>query len=264
MPQIISLHDKNAIEAFVRRNPFLHLLELGDLDDFFWPFTVWYGWQVGDVVQQIALVYTAMSTPVLLAYGEPPRDQVYPFMEALLPLLPRRLYAHLDPRTLDLFEEFYDIEERGQFLKMGLTNPERVRTVDSRYVETLTEADEDALLALYAGYPENQFNARNLQTGHYFGVRESGLLVSAGGVHVYSPAYHAAVIGNMMTHPARRGRGIGTQVCAKLCQTLLAEGVTHIGLNVEAENAPAIGIYEKLGFERLANFGAYNLMPPGS
>jgi len=42
---LVNLYSKAQIEAFARRNPFHHLYELGDLDDYHWPHTTWYGWQ---------------------------------------------------------------------------------------------------------------------------------------------------------------------------------------------------------------------------
>ena len=40
---VIRLHDRATLEAFLRRDAALHLYSLGDLDDFFWPFTTWHG-----------------------------------------------------------------------------------------------------------------------------------------------------------------------------------------------------------------------------
>ncbi|MHB8902244.1 MAG: hypothetical protein ACYC6Y_26090 [Thermoguttaceae bacterium] len=37
------VHDKGVIEAFLRRNMPLHLYELGDLDERFWPSPTWCG-----------------------------------------------------------------------------------------------------------------------------------------------------------------------------------------------------------------------------
>jgi hypothetical protein len=34
--------DRDAIEAFLRRDVGAHVYALADLDDFFWPETVWY------------------------------------------------------------------------------------------------------------------------------------------------------------------------------------------------------------------------------
>ncbi|MEM7348809.1 MAG: hypothetical protein AAF485_31655 [Chloroflexota bacterium] len=35
----ISIHSKEQLTDFFRQNPYLHIYALGDLDDFFWPYT---------------------------------------------------------------------------------------------------------------------------------------------------------------------------------------------------------------------------------
>ena len=47
-----------------------------------------------------------------------------------------------------------------------------------------------------------------LATGQYFGIREGGELISAGGVHLCSLQYSVAVLGNIATLPEWRGRGL--------------------------------------------------------
>ena len=54
----------------MRRNVYLHIYSIGDLDDFFWPDTVWYGWEKGSEIQAVALLYTASPDPTLLAISE--------------------------------------------------------------------------------------------------------------------------------------------------------------------------------------------------
>jgi predicted GNAT family acetyltransferase len=123
----------------------------------------------------------------------------------------------------------------------------------------LTPADVEDLQTFYqASYPGNWFDPRMLETGQYFGVRRTGKLVSAGGVHVYSPQYNAAALGNIATHPNFRGQGLATAVCAKICQLLL-QTVSNIGLNVHVDNQSAITCYERLGFERIGVYGEYML-----
>jgi len=80
--------------------------------------------------------------------------------------------------------------------------------------------------------------------------------VAAAGVHVYSASRGVAALGNIATHPDRRGRGLGRAVTARLCASLLAT-VRHIGLNVHAENAAAIACYRGLGFEAVARYGEF-------
>ena len=63
MPQLVSLHDKASIRAYTMHNPLLHIYEIGDLDDFFWPHTVWYGWVDEGVITQLALLYMPFSPP---------------------------------------------------------------------------------------------------------------------------------------------------------------------------------------------------------
>ncbi len=260
MPQLVALHNKADIEGFARENPLLHLYEIGDLDDFFWPHTVWYGWREAGEIRQLALVYGALSVPVLLAHADPPCEQMCDFLRALLPLLPGHIYAHLNPATIDVLGEAYRVQSHGLYWKMGLVNAEPMETIDTSGVVRLSGSDLDALQTLYRiAYPGNWFDAAMLGTGCYYGIRQGEAIISVAGVHVYSPTYKVAALGNVTTHPALRGRGLGTKVCAALCRALRAEGIEQIGLNVKADNAPAIASYTRLGFEKVADYGEYML-----
>jgi predicted GNAT family acetyltransferase len=92
-----------------------------------------------------------------------------------------------------------------------------------------------------------------LETNRYFGIWERGRLVSIAGVHVYSPQYRVAALGNITTLPAYRGRGYGTRVIATLCRALIDEDI-EIGLNVKADNEAAIACYRKIGFRTVASY----------
>ncbi len=97
-----------------------------------------------------------------------------------------------------------------------------------------------------------------LSLGKYIGWRESGELVSAAGVHVYSAHYRVAALGNITTHPDHRNQGFARAVTARLCQELARE-VDFIGLNVKCENQPALHLYQALGFEIAAKYGEFTL-----
>jgi ribosomal protein S18 acetylase RimI-like enzyme len=257
---LLSLHNKAVIEAFVRQNPFVHLLEMGDLDEFFWDYTIWYALQDGGTIRQLALVYTAGDIPVLLANPEPPREQMRDLLRVLLPLLPRRFYAHLDPTQVDVFTPAYAIQPRGLHYKMGLIDRSRLDSKDASNVNPLSEEDLPALEALYrASYPGTMLSTRMLQTGWFYGIRERDAIVSVAGIHVYSRTYRIAVLGSVTTHPKWRRRGLGRAVCARLCQDLIRSGIEYIGLNVKSDNDSAIKLYQHLGFEVVAEFGAYTL-----
>ncbi len=53
----ICLHSKEEIEKFLRRNTFLHLYSIGDLDDFFWQYTTCYALKENQKITQLALLY---------------------------------------------------------------------------------------------------------------------------------------------------------------------------------------------------------------
>jgi hypothetical protein len=96
------------VEGFCRTNPFLHLYALGDLDDFFWPHTVWYVLRDRGEVRQVVFLYTGSSQSTVLAYTEhigPTRE----LLRALLTFLPRRFYAHLTAGLEDALADVYRV-----------------------------------------------------------------------------------------------------------------------------------------------------------
>jgi ribosomal protein S18 acetylase RimI-like enzyme len=265
----ICLHAKSEIEAFLRQSPFLHLYELGDLDDFFWPYTTWYALKDSNTtsvikpeaycIKQIVLFYIGVELPVLLGFTESSSEEMSQLLEAIEHFLPRRFYAHLNAETVKVFAKNYQIHPHGIHYKLGLTTPSYLDKVDTSTVQRLLQSDKQDLEELYRlSYPGNWFDPRMLETGHYYGIRQKGMLVSVAGVHVYSPQYKVAALGNVTTHPDFRKQGLATQVCAKLCKSLL-NNVNYIGLNVKADNQSAISCYEQLGFQQIATYGEYML-----
>lgn len=67
MAQIICVHDKANIETFLRRDPILHLFGLGDLDDFYWPYTGWYALADDNEIRQLILTYIDAPNLVMMA-----------------------------------------------------------------------------------------------------------------------------------------------------------------------------------------------------
>ncbi|MBI3158797.1 MAG: GNAT family N-acetyltransferase [Chloroflexi bacterium] len=249
------LHDRARIEAFLLRRPELNFYHLGDLDDFFWPYTQWLALEESGGIQAIALVYSGGDPPVLLAIENNNQREMLALLEASLPLLPARIYAHLSPGLDTALAGRYRMESHGEYRKMALRHPARLVEIDTSIVQPLAPAHLNELRTLYAAaYPGNWFDPRMLETGQYVGVRGAdGGLAAVAGIHVYSPVYRVAGLGNITTHPAQRGRGLGAQVTAGLCKRLL-QTVDHIGLNVRADNAAALRAYQKCGFEVVGTY----------
>ncbi len=250
------LRAKDEIETYLRGDTLLHLYELGDLDDFFWPFTTWYGLREDAALGAVALLYQGTELPVLLALGRGPRQEsaLATLIPAIRHLLPPRFYAHLSGDLAALLAPPYEPEPHGRHVKMALTDRARALAADSTAARRLTPADSAAAALLYReSYPGNWFDPRMIETGQYFGIWAGEALVSVAGVHVFSPRYRVAALGNVTTRPDRRREGLATAATAALVRSLLT-AADDIGLNVAAGNVGAIACYERLGFAPFATY----------
>ncbi|MFF7176975.1 GNAT family N-acetyltransferase [Streptomyces sp. NPDC008121] len=258
-----ALHDRSALAARFGGDPAMHLMELGDLDDLLWPYTSWYTVSESGPV---ALLYAVGDIPTLIALSRPGQAaELEELIGALLPVLPRRFFGHLTGEAAKVLESAYAAERNDAMLRMALTDPGRAAAHPAGpwRPAPLSRADLPELLALFErAYPGNWFDARMLDTGQYVGARRDGRLLAVAGVHVYSPAYGVAALGNVTTHPEVRGQGAGGACVAELCRRL-GESVDHVGLNVRADNATAIGLYRKLGFTEVSEYteGTFAALP---
>ncbi|MEV0393980.1 GNAT family N-acetyltransferase [Polymorphospora rubra] len=247
-----SVHDRTELADLLARHPALYAYQLGDLDDFFWPYTTWY--RLADAV---ALVYHGGTVPTLLAlHPADGTDQLADLLRELAPLLPAHFEAHLPPGAETALRARFTGHDHGPHLKMALTDPALLATARPAG-DVLTRADLPELTKLYAtAYPDNWFDPRMLDTGHYVGLRRDGELVAVAGVHVWSPVYRVAALGNVTTHPTARGAGLATAAVAALCHRLRAS-VDHVTLNVRTDNAAARAVYARLGFTVVARYAEH-------
>jgi ribosomal protein S18 acetylase RimI-like enzyme len=253
----VRLHDRPRIEAFLRRDPFLHGYELGDLDDRLWPDTAWYGLLEGQEILALALLYTGLSEPTLLALASDGIALLARLLREAAPLLPASLYCHLMPSLEKSLEGRYTMTPQVEHYKMALRDAGRLDEALSAETAALSPEDRAEVEAFYAqSYPGNWFVPALLETGCYVGIREAGKLLCVAGVHVYSARSRVAALGNIATRPEARGRGLAQAATAALCRRLLRT-VDHICLNVRADNQAAIACYRKLGFEAVASYAEH-------
>ncbi len=169
--------------------------------------------------------------------------------------LPDRFYCHYQGDFHELIESKYRMKFLGTHLKMKFQG-ELANLPNNNTSETihLTKGDKQNLLSLYQeSYPEGYFVTYMLKSGKYYGVKVDKKIVSVAGVHVFSPLYNIAVLGNITTHPNFRGRGLAKKCTFQLLKSFVGE-VDRIGLNVKKDNIIALKLYENLGFRVHATY----------
>lgn len=254
-----TLTDRREIRALLSQDAIATAYQLGDLDEPYFGLSHWYAAGADDHLDAVALLYTGLSMPVLLTYGDP--TSMASILDRYQHDLPGRMIAHMPPDHLSALVRYYRTSGAGKLatmrpmLRMGLRSTEFVDEPDARAsanpsfeVVPLAMRDTGEIMELYQFYPDNFFEPAQLASDHYYGVRLDGRLASVAGVHVFAPDSRVACLGNIVTHPDSRGRGLSTACTRHLCRRLISAGVDVLALNVDRDNVAAVRVYEKLGF----------------
>lgn len=156
----VCLHDRDTIETFLRGNVFVHIYSLGDLDDFFWPYTTWYALTDSAGIRAIALIYTGGNLPCLHALGEDDKA-VYTeeLLRCLIGILPKCFHAHLISGSEGILAECYHLRPFGRHDRMALTDKSLLTNIDTSEAEGLSVSNLDEIMSLFEkAYPGNFLN----------------------------------------------------------------------------------------------------------
>jgi predicted GNAT family acetyltransferase len=115
-------------------------------------------------------------------------------------------------------------------------------------ITRLTPDQLDDVIDLYGNASRSYFTPQRLERELYFGIYSGRQLVAAAGTHVRSAATGIAAVGNVLTRLAYRNRGMATSVTSAATEASL-ELHRDVVLNVRQDNAPAISVYRRLGYE---------------
>lgn len=246
------LRDKKIIEQHLRKDASLYLYLIGDLDDFFFRYTKWFALKSGEEIRQIVLLYSGTELPVLIALcGDNAAEfnEMKTLLEKIKTQLPSKFHSHLSCGFEKVFSGTHKTESNGKHYRMTIERKSfNIDSADEN-IRRIIPDDYEKLYRLYEkSYPDNWLDKRMLETGKYFGYFLDGEITGVAGIHVYSPEYRVAALGNITTDPAHRGKSICRKLTSVLCRELF-ETVDLIGLNVHTENAAAIKSYKNCGFE---------------
>ncbi|MFH1998964.1 MAG: GNAT family N-acetyltransferase [Planctomycetota bacterium] len=247
--QVFTLTDRQALAKKLGPDPTGAAYLLADLEDPYFEHTRWFGAgrDPGGELVSIVLLYSALKDPAMLPYGE--ARGVGRILIEKARQIPDRVLGMIWPDQMEEMARFFDNPSGRSMIRMGLSKDSFIPCPGPDKAEALTWGDLGELTALMAHYPGNYFEPAMFREKLYYGVRLDGRLVSAGGIHTYSPTYGVAAIGNIVTHGSYRRRGLALSCTSTLVKALLEEEkVNHVALNVEAGNKAAISCYERLGF----------------
>jgi GNAT superfamily N-acetyltransferase len=121
------------------------------------------------------------------------------------------------------------------------------RTADP-ICQRMTAADADALTAFYQTHnPRSVFSPWMLDHP-FIAVVEEGEILSGAGVLALSQRLGWALIGNFLTRPDQRGRGLARRVGETLLAALARNRIGHAALVTTDDNMAARRVYQDLGF----------------
>jgi len=225
------------------QDPIANVLPLGDL---YSPLL-----QVSDVYSAIknrhivgvCSIYRAFSTPSIVFETATPEVK-RAFLEKALSGISEEFISLCQPNDIDLFKECSTVLHL-HFEQQMIANPPKRIECGNIKVEKVSENELELLNEFYADHHAEAWAPIQFKAGPYYCVKHNGKIVSAAGVHLVAPQF--AQLGNIVTDEAYRNRGFATACTSILAADLASKG-RIISLFVRTDNAPAIHIYEKLGF----------------
>lgn len=260
------LTDKDQIRQLLLRDPRWCVYALGDLTPRMFAKCQWFGSASARPADahssDLTLVLSDYGTSILFAMG------TGSIREALEHV---RWPVHLQVRQDGLEEvaRCADVSNIKQMWRMSIESAgitaraadlsavARSAKVGGAELRRLTAVDLPALTSLYAdgesaGESPDFFHDSMVTDGVFYGIFEGDDLVAAAGTHLVSRDEGAAAIGNVYTRKDKRGRGHSKVATSAVLQAL--KDLPTIGLNVRADNIPAIRVYQSLGFIRHCEF----------
>jgi hypothetical protein len=228
--------------AYFERDRIMAAYALADIDASEIERARWWTAARGDEVVAAALIVEALPFRPCFASGE--KDALAAIFRD--GIREPRIVVATPPAGRLAVESVYRLERVEKMHRMAVD----VATFRPRVAHTVTRlgADHiDDVIDLYGHASRTYFTPERLAREIYFGVYVGVTLAAAAGTHVRSRRSSIAAVGNVLTRLAYRDRGMATSVTSAVTAAALEEH-RDVVLNVRQDNAPAIAVYDRLGY----------------
>jgi ribosomal protein S18 acetylase RimI-like enzyme len=249
--------DIAAIRSYLMSDPDYSAYALGDLEPPYSAHACWTAARQRGHIQGLALLYTGLEPAILFLMGDnqpverilarsATADEVFftvkPSHRPVLERYFKPVYLNDMYRMRVRRDDFNELAVEGQ-------QTSTIVPLDSSHSGQIQELIRAASEADSREPSDVAFSPDMLDSGTYAGVFDTtGRLIAVGGTHLVARQSLVAAVGNVVTHPDHRRKGLGTFVCHHVTKALLEDGFERVVLNVRRTNEVAIHIYQKLGY----------------
>lgn len=129
---------------------------------------------------------------------------------------------------------------------------------DSRDAIELIDELEAHLSSLYPAESRHGYSVEKLlrEDVAFFVIRSDGIPAGCGGIQLFGSEY--GELKRMYVRPAFRGKGFGKLMLERLTAYAREHGISCLRLETGIHQHEAIGLYEKMGFQRIGPFPPYH------
>lgn len=194
----------------------------------------------------VGSVFHAFSLPSI-AIGTATKQVKTALLRKALGTISTDFITLVTPDEISLYEEFATVLHSFMEYQMILVQPSSVEANNNITAQKATKKDLEALNAFYVEHESEAWSPIQFRAGPYYIVKQRDKIVSAAGIHILTP--QIAQLGNILTDKAHRRKGY-----SKACTNALVKETFSknriISLFVRTDNAPAIHMYEQIGFKK--------------
>ncbi len=244
--QIRKVASKSSLMAcrrFLAQDPIANVLPLGDLYSPLFQVSDIYSAVRSSKVVGVCAIYRAFSTPSIV-FGTATQKIKQVLIKKAVSEISSEFISLCEPSDVALFKEYSTILHSHLEQQMIADPPKKIECSDIK-VEKVGKKELELLNRFYTDHHAEAWVPLQFKAGPYYCVKHEGKIVSVAGVHLVTPKI--AQLGNIITDEAYRNRGFATACTNRLAADLASKG-RIISLFVRVDNAPAIHVYEKLGF----------------